>query len=49
LLGDPGIGKTFLATELAGALGVDREKLSAGGAQVLVRDEYYPENLASAR
>ncbi len=33
LLGDPGIGKTFLATQLAGALGVPTEKISAGGAQ----------------
>ena len=33
LLGDPGIGKTYLATQLAGALGVPMEKISAGGAQ----------------
>lgn len=33
LLGDPGIGKTFLATELCKALDVPMEKLSAGGAQ----------------
>lgn len=33
LLGAPGIGKTFLATQLADALGVPTEKISAGGAQ----------------
>jgi ATP-dependent Lon protease len=33
LLGDPGIGKTYLATQLADALGVATEKISAGGAQ----------------
>jgi len=33
LLGDPGIGKTYLASELAGALGVGMEKISAGGTQ----------------
>jgi ATP-dependent Lon protease len=33
LLGDPGIGKTYLASQLADALSVDMEKLSAGGAQ----------------
>ena len=33
LLGNPGIGKTFLATQLACALGVATEKISAGGAQ----------------
>lgn len=32
LLGDPGIGKTYLATQLADALGVATEKISAGGA-----------------
>lgn len=31
LLGEPGIGKTYLATQLADALGVDAEKISAGG------------------
>ena len=33
LLGDPGIGKTYLAMQLAQALGVNMEKLSAGGTQ----------------
>lgn len=33
LLGDPGIGKTYLAMELAKGLGGSVEKLSAGGAQ----------------
>lgn len=33
LLGDPGIGKTYLASQLADALGVPNEKISAGGAQ----------------
>jgi ATP-dependent Lon protease len=33
LLGEPGIGKTYLATQLADALGVATEKISAGGAQ----------------
>ena len=33
LLGDPGIGKTHLAMELAKGLGGSMEKLSAGGAQ----------------
>jgi len=33
LLGDPGIGKTFLAMTLAHSLGGGMEKLSAGGAQ----------------
>ena len=31
LLGEPGIGKTFLASQLADALGVPSEKISAGG------------------
>ena len=33
LLGSPGIGKTFLARQLADVLGVPSEKISAGGAQ----------------
>lgn len=33
LLGEPGIGKTYLASQLAQALGVPSEKISAGGAQ----------------
>ena len=33
LLGDPGIGKTYLAMQLAQALGVNMEKISAGGTQ----------------
>ena len=33
LLGEPGIGKTFLATQLAKSLDVPMEKISAGGAQ----------------
>lgn len=33
LLGDPGIGKTYLALQLANALGVPMSKLSAGAAQ----------------
>ena len=33
LLGEAGIGKTFLATQLAAALGVATDKISAGGAQ----------------
>ena len=33
LLGEPGIGKTLLATQLGEALGVKTEKISAGGAQ----------------
>jgi ATP-dependent Lon protease len=31
LLGEPGIGKTFLATQIADALGVNMTKLSSGG------------------
>lgn len=33
LLGEPGIGKTYLATQLADVLGVPSDKVSAGGAQ----------------
>ena len=33
LLGAPGIGKTYLASQLADALGVPMEKISAGGSQ----------------
>lgn len=33
LLGDPGIGKTYFASQIAGALGSTSAKLSAGGAQ----------------
>lgn len=33
LLGEPGIGKTYLASQLATSLGVPMEKISAGGAQ----------------
>ena len=33
LLGEPGIGKTYLASKLGKALGVPMEKISAGGAQ----------------
>lgn len=33
LLGSPGIGKTYLASQLGKALGVPMEKISAGGAQ----------------
>lgn len=33
LLGEPGIGKTFLASQLADVLGVPSDKVSAGGAQ----------------
>ncbi|MET3109271.1 ATP-dependent Lon protease [Oxalobacteraceae bacterium GrIS 1.18] len=33
LLGDPGIGKTFLAMQLSQILGVQMDKISAGGAQ----------------
>jgi ATP-dependent Lon protease len=31
LLGEPGIGKTYLATQIASALGVDMIKISSGG------------------
>jgi ATP-dependent Lon protease len=33
LLGEPGIGKTYLASQLGKTLGVPMEKISAGGAQ----------------
>lgn len=33
LVGEPGIGKTYLASQLAQALGVSSDKMSAGGAQ----------------
>jgi ATP-dependent Lon protease len=33
LLGEPGIGKTYLASQLAQSMGVPMEKISAGGAQ----------------
>lgn len=36
LLGDPGIGKTYLAMALAGSLGGSMEKVSAGGAGFLL-------------